>query len=373
MYLHAIHNLRIIREDMQGFGLAMLIYVTPLFVGIVLILFVLKPLVAMKPQPLIESSFNLDKHPLLKRYILHICKMVGSPIPAKIEIDCNPRISAKFQYGLIGALTQNVKLTIGLPVIAALDTRAIGGQLIKEMSYFTQTTGVRFRHVIRYINQWFESLVFERDQWDEDLQHFAKSKDYRLTFLILAAQICIAATRPILWALMMIGNSMSAFMLRSLEYKTDAYGTRFNGSATFLETTERLALLRQGHELTRETLLRTWKFSAVSNDFPKWVLDTTTDLPDGVVEEVVSMLASGKTKLSDIRPSHTDRRAAILKLKEDGIFHSKQPATELFTDYEKTSRDTSSWYYRYVEELDLKTDQLVDPDEVYRRNVEDFE
>ena len=102
---------------------------------------------------------------------------------------------------------------------------------------------MRLTYVIRNINFWFARVVYERDAWDVQLEESARNSDFRIALVLHATRFCVWLTRRILWVLMHIGNAISCFMLRQMEYDADSYEAKLAGSDAFESTAARLQIL----------------------------------------------------------------------------------------------------------------------------------
>ena len=89
------------------------------------------------------------------------------------------------------------------------------------------------------------------------------------------SQGCVWLTRRLLWVLMMLGNAISCFLLRQMEFDADRYEARVAGSAAFEST----ALKLQGLGLAARVPSMTWESSPLRHAFPttsrSWFKRTT--------------------------------------------------------------------------------------------------
>ena len=94
-----------------------------------------------------------------------------------------------------------------------MNLREFAGVLAHEFGHFAQGTGMRLTYIIRTINGWFARVVYERDEWDINLEKAAKEVDLRIGIILHLTRLCIWLTRRILWVLMQAGHAISCFML----------------------------------------------------------------------------------------------------------------------------------------------------------------
>lgn len=80
--------------------------------GLVLILFMLKPLFSKQSNDSGRRTLKTSDDPLLFEFVNRICAAVGSPRPRRIDIDCNINASASFGRGLLSMVGNDLVLTI---------------------------------------------------------------------------------------------------------------------------------------------------------------------------------------------------------------------------------------------------------------------
>ena len=141
----------------------------------------------------------------------------------RIEVDNQMNASAGFDAGMFKLVRNRLVLTIGVPLVAGLDTSQFAGVLAHEFGHFTQGAGLRVTYIVRSINFWFVRVVYERDAWDQWLEETASELDFRIGWILQLARVAVFLSRRILWFLMMIGHIVSGFMMRQMEYHADAH------------------------------------------------------------------------------------------------------------------------------------------------------
>src|SRR5207237_6787769 len=113
---------------------------------------------------------------------------------------------------------KDLVLTLGLPLVAALNTRELAGIIAHEFGHFTQGLGMRLSYVIRGINFWFARVVFDRDEFDDALETAtAEANDGTTMLLVFVTQIGVGFSRMILMGLMYAGHAVSCFLMRQME------------------------------------------------------------------------------------------------------------------------------------------------------------
>jgi Zn-dependent protease with chaperone function len=359
VYYHATHHLSLFAGGHGGTG-RMIAYAGPLAVGLILIFFLVKPFLARRTQKAESFSLTHQDEPVLFAFIGCVCRAVGAPPPSRVDVDCEVNASASFRKGFKSMFSHDVVLTIGLPLAAGLSMRQLAGVLAHEFGHFAQGAGMRLSFIIRHINHWFLRVVYERDQWDEQLQHWSRQVDFRVGIVLYVARFCVWLTRRILWVLMVLGHGISCFMLRQMEYDADSYEVKVAGSETFSSTMNRLQILNLAAQAASNDLHEGWKRRRLADNLASLLLQKAAQLPEQVRQQATELLQKRKTGWFDTHPADQDRLRAAAAAGEPGIFQLDEPATGLFRDFPALGKAATRFYYE--KELGLSiTDQNLAP------------
>src|SRR5260221_3295 len=272
-YLWATHFASLLtyyeHRSARIFLFQLLCYITPLFAGVVLVLFMVKPLFARRPSQAQPLALNPGAEPLLFAFIAKICQIVGAPMPKRIDLDCQLNASASFRRGALSLLGNDLVLTTGLPLAAGLNLREFAGVLAHEFGHFTQGFGMRLSYVILGVNAWFARVVYERDAWDVTLEEMAESTDSWVAIIIGLARLAVWFSRQILKVLMVSGHAIGCFMLRQIEYDADSYEIKLPGSEAFETTNRRIHVLNLILERSYKNIRSSWNMKHhFPEDFP---------------------------------------------------------------------------------------------------------
>ncbi len=201
-----------------------------------------------------------------------LSQLVGASAPRRIDLDCEVNASASFRRGFVSMLGNDLVLTIGLPLVAGLDLRQLSGVLAHEFGHFAQGGGMRLSYIIRRVNHWFARVVFERDEWDASLKGLSDDTHHWMVQVVgCLSQGCVWLTRRLLWVLMMLGNAISCFLLRQMEFDADRYEARVAGSAAFESTALKLQGLGLAARCAQHDLGEFSSAARLPDDFPKLV------------------------------------------------------------------------------------------------------
>lgn len=353
VYYHATHHFGSIMHlglgrSGRGTILLFLVYGAPIVAGVILVFFMIKPLFAGRPPKAEPYALNKEAEPLLHAFIHRICALVGSPTPKRIDLDCQLNASASFRRGFGSMFSDDLVLTIGLPLVAGLNAQQLAGVLAHEFGHFSQGAGMRLTYLIRSINLWFARVVYERDAWDVYLVEVAENlDDWRISILMNLSRLGVWLSRQILWLLMLAGNLISSFMLRQMERDADAWEIRLVGSETFESTFIRLQHLGAALETSYKEMRVGWNLNRhLPDNLSHFLINKFQEMPVEVLQRTAHKMASHKTGLMDTHPSDAERIECARNAKEPGVFQCELPATSLFQNFEVPARFVTVLHYQ---------------------------
>lgn len=371
VYWHATENLSLLTR-VRPAKVAALAYGGPLFAGVVMVFFMVKPLFAPRGAQPPVRSLRREEEPLLFAFVERVAAAVGAPAPRRIDVDCQVNASASFARGLRSMAGNDLALTIGLPLVTGLSLPQLAGVLAHELGHFAQGAGMRLSYLIRTINWWFVRVVYERDRWDEQLAAARQGSRHVFVHAVVGlAQIAVWLTRRILFGLMWIGHVASCFLLRQMEYDADRHQARLVGGEVFNATIYELGRLSLAQRAALDDVGACWRDGRLPADLPGLVALNRHDLEPKMIEAVDDRVRSHHTGRFDTHPADAERIANAARERDAPVFASELPAAALFRDLPAVARDSSIDFYRSLVGEQVDTAKLQGHDElVDRRRAE---
>jgi Zn-dependent protease with chaperone function len=362
VWWHATTNVWIVEGRTNQ--LTLLAYVSPIVAGAILVFFLFKPVIARPNVCRGPISLSPVDEPEIFHFIETICAQVRAPIPRLVQVDCHVNASASFMPIRFGILKRDLVLTIGLPLVAGLSVRGFSGVLAHEFGHFAQRSGMRLTALVRSINHWFARVVYERDRWDGKLDEWARDQDWRSFLIVALARGGIWASRRVLAALMRVGQAVSCFMLRQMEYDADHYEIQLTGSAAFVRTSVRIRELHLAAHLAYQEIQHSWQARTLPADLPQFLVQHETTIPDAA-RAAARDVSNATTRLWDTHPSDADRiRAAEVAAAPGIIADGDASAKGLFRQFDALSAEATRHHYTHDLELDVTDAALVDRQDV---------
>jgi Zn-dependent protease with chaperone function len=354
VYRHASND----AGDIDNSG-NLFLYIAPIVIGVILILFMVKPLFARRTKPIPTVEITRQQEPKLFAFIDQICTLVRAPRPRRVVVDLNVNASASFTRGFIGLASNNLTLTIGLPLVTGLSVRELGGVFAHEFGHFAQGAGMRLTYLIRSLNAWFARLVYERDSWDVFLREAGSKIDIRIGIIFHIARLMVWLTRKILWVFMWAGHGISCFMLRQMEFDADHYETQVAGSDAFIRTCKALPVIGVGWQRAVSRQQESFAAKRLVDDLATYTALETQRVSPETKDQIVKSVKGAKTGWFDTHPTDFDRMRVAHHAKAKGVLSGEDSSTTLFGEFSALARQVTAAYYVNECEIDLGKVQLL--------------
>lgn len=359
---HAVNDAGVF-SGVRGSGgakMAAVAYVGPLVIGIVLVVFMLKPLFARPPERSRPVSIDPRREPRLIAFIERLCDAVGAPRPTRIDVTCEVNASASFRRGWVSFLGNDLVLTIGLNLVSGQNVRQFAGVLAHEFGHFAQGWAMRACYVIRSVNHWFARVVYQRDALDEKLVEMSNSDiHFALNLILWIARGMVWLTRRILWVLMMVGHLFSSLLSRQMEFDADRHAVRLVGNQGFASALRELPVLCAAEHGAHSDLGAAWRERRLADDLPALVAGNLTQIPDELRARIIADGLAESAGMYASHPATRDRIAAGAAEPDRGVFAADGPASQLFADFPGLCRRVTLAWYAEEAGLAVRPDNLV--------------
>ena len=338
--------------------IAGVLYLIPILIGIALLLFLSKPLFARSTVKSKPITLDPIRHRRFFHFVECICAEIGAPKPREIHVDGYVNSAARLKHGVI---SNQLILTVGMPLIMGLNTRELAGVLAHEVGHFAQRHTMRQGHIINAVNHWLYRVAHERDNWDEYLdQWLTKNENRYLALMGQGARFCIWLTRSLLHNLMLLGIQASRYMSRQMEFNADLYEARLAGSQQFRRTNSALRLLSSAFANAQRRNSAAMNKGDITDNLPQLAVNIATTLPTSSRHTVSHQMKSAG---NPTYPTEAERIEHAELESSDGIFKLELPAYLLLHDHERLNKQSTLNYYQN-EGIEIGELQLVAPEKI---------
>lgn len=340
--------------------LSIALYLAPIIGGLITIFFMFKPLLARPGHARADLELEPRQQPLIFQVVAALARAIGAPVPVSIEVNCDANAAASFRPGLWSFLRRKLVLTIGMPLVGAMDTRLFVVTLAHELGHFTQGGAMRMSSLIRRTNAWFGRVALERDRWDEWLDEAGGGDTNVIVNLgVVVTRGLVWLSRQVLIAMMHLGHLISSVMLRQMERDADRRAARVAGADAFVNNLVRLHELSFASRLALEEVDDRLSGHDLPDDLPGLVCARARNLPLEVRRRVQALTLQSQTHWFDSHPAPRERIAVVRKENAPGIVRTSVPAAELFADFPRLCKRVTRFEYEHGFGLDPRELRLV--------------
>ncbi len=334
-------------------AIAAVAYVLGLFLGGLILFFLVKPLVAPPRRRAPAIALDPAREPLLFAFLHMVCDTVGAPHPVRVQVDCRLNATARRTSQAEATGPRGLVVTVGLPLIASLSLRQLAGVVAHEFAHFNQRAGMLSTRVLGGVNAWLERLAYGRDAWDDALETWTQgAPDWRTAVVAHTATAGVWLSRALVKVLYYIGRAVSTALLREMEREADRVQTVVAGSEDFARTCEQLALLQQTARAHYRDLRARWEITRqLPVNYPKSLVDACDAVPEDKRERIAQTQLQHEARPASTFATHpplAERLRSAELLAAPGVFHLEGSARALFRDFDVVCERATRQHYAEV-------------------------
>jgi hypothetical protein len=313
--------------------------------GVIVLLCLLKPLVVPRRRNVRSYAIDKNEEPLVHEVIERVCESLNAPRPNSVRLECSTHYGAAYRRGLLGYLTGDLALTLGLPLVACLSVEQLASLIAGELAPVRRRSGSGLMTLIGGINGWLWRSVYEPDRFDEWVNRAVSRPGMNVGKLLYPLKAVRIVPQIVLFIPMFIGNTVAAGLVKRTQFDADRCQARLAGKDDFEPIQQRVAVAAFNWEGVLAELNFLRKEGQLPDSLPKQLqlrmIDVTPELTGVLMETVVKRVE----KPFDARPSDADRLAAIAGEPAVGAVTSDLPAWNLFANYDKLAGEMTWEHY----------------------------
>jgi Zn-dependent protease with chaperone function len=338
--------------------LTIVIYAGPPITGIIVTIFLLKPLIIRPRRPPQALLLRAQDEPALFEFVDSLCRALGSPRPSRIFVDLRVNASASIRRWR-GFFLGHMDLTIGLPLAVGMTLPQFTGVLAHEFGHFAQRTGLRSYFLIQTIQNWFARVVNQRDKMDGWLDRQCRRRDWPIKGVAHVARFAVTGSRRYLALLMKAGAWISTAFSRQMEFDADRQEVAMVGVEVFEQTSRQITLLAVGASQAWQDVAQDWSVGSLPEDVPQVAVIRTQFLAQEAADRIVDAESNRATGRWDTHPSMADRIANARAAGFGGAFHIAGAPQQLFRDLPDLCRKATLHHYLKIMEVKDGAARLV--------------
>src|SRR5690606_13944163 len=200
-------------------------------------------------------EFSAQSERNLLNFVKQIASMIGSPKPEEVLITDEFDAVAEFKPTIKDIKEARIQLRIGLPLLMVMDIPVLAGAVAAALSRFDDKTGMYMLFLIRELNQRLENAAHNRDNWQDVLDGFSKSKHAFISrFLSRLYEPLLTLSAWLAYPFLIIVRAVSAAANRSQSFRSDNYFASIAGTREFVGHFKQLYKCRYAYAEAEDSL-----------------------------------------------------------------------------------------------------------------------
>lgn len=353
---HMNSNAHLLTQELSE--LYAVFYYAPFVIAPLLVVFLLKPLFAKRVSRTGVKTLTNKEYGSLLSYTHQLAKQMDAPAPKEIRVCIEPDVKyslASSQSALVG---KQFALTIGLPLLGALNNRQLSALIAHEMAYYSGAKDTRLIWLVRSLRAWFWRSAYQYDVWDAKLKQIQLTKSARALLVITRElQTIIRVTKAINRWFFQLNEMANQAPLSALQKRADYFALQFAGKEAFKKAESIRHVLYMAYE--KHLLEYDFSWESTHQNLPEFLLAQLKSFKQNKAE-FTKLKLNGRLATSS--NSWQQRLKALEGINSTNHFQHAYPANQLLPKYQAFCRHCSDLFYHecFAIPLSNKTQDIQD-------------
>lgn len=323
-----------------------------------LLLLLLKPLLALTRLAQPGMPIASTQEPDLYAFVEEVCEQIGAPAPAEIHLQESAGISVAYYRGPQGWLENRTVLTLGVPLIAALNRSQLAALLASHLSRYRHNAAPRATAILMHGHAWLQATASGEDTIDRALRQWHEDGllgDALFNFL----QILMRPARRMAGWRLRLSRALDRRVVHRIIAEEDDLALAFTGNEGFLRLLDQTTLLTFVSNNLLSGLEERWKSKGVlPGNLVQLLVLRSRQYPSSMPQKLRRVQERKMAATGDILPSDSQRLKRIGNTAINPDSKDLAPASSLFHHYGKLTRFMTLRYYHHRLRLPVSPYQL---------------
>ena len=308
-----------------------------------LFVFLLRPFLPLHRGEAAQSRVSRRSEPTLHHFVSTICRRIGVAPPKTISVSMEIDISASPE-GWRGWFNGDWHLTIGLPLIACLGARELGGALSHELGRLENPVAGRAFFLLRSVRDWLSRCCDNRDGWSASLVAARDESSGMVRRQLLTLGLHgLQLTNHLFRGLRGLLDRIAMSSAQALEFDADRFQIHMAGSESFASAVRALSAMFAVFSRELENC-REQKRKAVDN-FAELIRRHLHEVSNEELESAAGALRRHYVNWSML-PADDERVRRAQEQNQSGILTLDQPSADLICDLPSLAKSLSLKLYQ---------------------------
>lgn len=219
-------------------------------------------------------NVSVQEQPELHAFVNHIAELLGGPLPSAIKLDAE--VGLILRPGHLRNITMGAgpEIVIGLPLLYGLSARQLSGVIAHAYAGYTREARAFGYPVICGVDRWLFAQSGVARSATSVNGHFATLGGKSASNLVgMALRFFDFLAQGTFFLLYRLVSAFTFVISRRVDMMGDQFSARIAGSTEFRSTQFRLRSLYYGQQHANRELIKSWRHSKLSDNFPFLVVD----------------------------------------------------------------------------------------------------
>ena len=290
-------------------------------------------------------NVTVHQQPELHAFVNHIADLLGGPLPSAIKLDAEVGLILRPAAWRNAVMGVGPEVVIGLPLLYGLSARQLSGVIAHAYAGYTRDARSYGYPLICAIDRWLfaqsgvaRSATSVNSQFSALVQGDA-SRPGKLLWLF---DFLVQGTFFLLYRIV---SAITFVVSRRVDMMGDQFSSRTAGSSEFRSTQFRLRSLYYGQQHANRELLKSWRNSKLSDNFPALVVDHADALQLSLRPRLIQEMEELVTPMTRSRIVDLGRIVNVEHNQEEGACYLLGSAVTLMRDMDDIARRVSVDHY----------------------------
>lgn len=296
------------------------------------------------------------EQPELHAFVNHIANLLGGPVPSAIKLDAEVGLLLRPQRLHNVVLGGGPELIIGLPLLYGLSARQLSGVIAHAYAGYTREARHYGYPLICAVDRWLfaqSGVARSASSINDGFAVLGGAAGNR--WIKSLQQLFDLLVQGTFFLLYRVVSSLTFVVSRRVDMVGDQFSSRIAGSSEFRSTQFRLRSLYYGQQHANRELIKSWRSSPLSDNFPQLVVDHADALQLSLRPRLIQEMEELVTPMTRSRIVDLGRIVRVEHYQDEGACFLLGSAVTLLRDVDRVARRVSLEHYRDmgIEEPDL--------------------
>ena len=302
---------------------------------------------------------SAGEQPELHAFVNHIADLLGGPAPSVIKLDAEVGLLLRPQRIHNAVLGGGPELIIGLPLLYGLSARQLSGVIAHAYAGYTREARSYGYPLICAVDRWlFAQSGVARSATSVNGAFAALAPAGGNRLIMSLQKLFDFLVQGTFFLLYRVVSSLTFVVSRRVDMVGDQFSSRIAGSSEFRSTQFRLRSLYYGQQHANRELIKSWRSSRLSDNFPQLVVDHADALQLSLRPRLIQEMEELVTPMTRSRIVDLGRIVSVEHYQDEGACFLLGSAVTLLRDLDSVARRVSLDHYR---DMGIERPDLISP------------